>query len=333
MVMTAANSATVMDSVTSSLKTCFSAVIPSLFPFIILSAAFTSSINSDSFKYIEPIVKRVFGISGMGVGAFICGIISGYPIGAKSVAELYNNSKITKSEAESLLAYSNNSSPLFVIGAVGCGIYNSVFIGVSLYIVHIFSAIVCALILKRYTYSGGIKQKSTRSALSFTECICQGVQSVLKICGFIVFFSFVCKISEPLISRLPKPLHFIIYSITEITNGIKHISQADISTIYKLTLTAGALGWSGLSVHLQVKDITKETNLSLKKYFISKVFTSLLSAVMVYVVYICSDNIIPAINIKKVKFVFYILSTISLTFILILKCKRRGASSSSFERN
>jgi hypothetical protein len=75
------------------------------------------------------------------MGAFICGIISGYPIGAKSVCDIYARGKISKSEAESLLAYCNNSGPLFVIGAVGVGIYGSLTVGVALYMVHIFCAI------------------------------------------------------------------------------------------------------------------------------------------------------------------------------------------------
>ncbi len=331
MITTASNSPRVMESVKASLSVCFSAVIPSLFPFMVLSSAFTSSLDRNSFKWAQPLVRRLFGVSASGMGAFLCGIISGYPIGAKSVYGLYTNGKITKSEAESLLAYSNNSGPLFVIGAVGCGIYQSISIGICLYAVHILCALICALVLKEYTYSGYSNNKCTGQGMSLTECICQSVQSVLKVCGFIVFFGFVCEIMTPAVMMFPKSIQCIIYSFLEITNGINYTSGLAASTPVKLSLTAAALGWSGLSVHMQVKEIIKDTNLSLKKYYIAKVCTSILSGLIFYVGSNNTDNIVSNINIKQTKLIFSLIFAVALVVVLILKRKKRGASSPFFD--
>jgi nucleoside recognition membrane protein YjiH len=46
------------------------------------------------------------------------GIISGYPTGAKIVSNFKSNNVCTKEEAERLIAFTNNSGPLFILGTV-----------------------------------------------------------------------------------------------------------------------------------------------------------------------------------------------------------------------
>jgi len=144
-------SSEVLTSVRKSLIICFSSVIPSLFPFMVLSSAFVGNVSASSFKFVRKISRRLFGISAFATAAFICGMICGYPIGAKCTRELYDQKKITASEAESLIAYSNNSGPLFVIGAIGIGMFNSVKGGILLYIIQLISALTAAMLLKCHT--------------------------------------------------------------------------------------------------------------------------------------------------------------------------------------
>ena len=63
-------------------------------------------------------MRPLFGVPGEGAFALIMGTISGYPMGAKIVADLKEKESVNKVEAERLLAFTNNSGPLFVIGAV-----------------------------------------------------------------------------------------------------------------------------------------------------------------------------------------------------------------------
>ncbi len=63
-------------------------------------------------------MKPIFNVPGIGAYAFIMGIISGYPVGAKIVTEFRKNGECSKAEAERLLAFTNNSGPLFIIGTV-----------------------------------------------------------------------------------------------------------------------------------------------------------------------------------------------------------------------
>ena len=49
-------------------------------------------------------MRPLFNVPGDAVYAFIFGLISGYPVGAKIVADLRNNDVCTKDEAERMLS-------------------------------------------------------------------------------------------------------------------------------------------------------------------------------------------------------------------------------------
>lgn len=68
---------------------------------------------------------------GVGAYAFIMGIISGYPVGAKIVTEFRKNGDCSKAEAERLLAFTNNSGPLFIIGTIGVSMFGNTLIRIA----------------------------------------------------------------------------------------------------------------------------------------------------------------------------------------------------------
>lgn len=94
-------------------------ILPALFPFFIA----TEILYKTNFKFIlgklfSKISKPLFNVPGQATCALILGMISGYPIGAKMVVNLKRDKLITSSEAERLIAYTNNSGPLFIISSV-----------------------------------------------------------------------------------------------------------------------------------------------------------------------------------------------------------------------
>ena len=95
-------------------------------------------------------MKPLFNVSGKGAFPFIMGIISGYPTGAKIVSDFRKNNICTKVECERLLAYTNNSGPLFIIGTVGSSLFLSTEIGILLLITHIFGTLTVGIIFRFY---------------------------------------------------------------------------------------------------------------------------------------------------------------------------------------
>lgn len=101
-------------------------VVPSLLPFFIATELLGhTKIVSSIGKLLNKWMKPIFNVPGIGAYAFIMGIISGYPVGAKIVTNFRENGNCTKAEAERLLAFTNNSGPLFIIGTVGISLFGN----------------------------------------------------------------------------------------------------------------------------------------------------------------------------------------------------------------
>ena len=96
-------------------------------------------------------MRPLFNVPGCGSFAVAMGITSGYPVGAKITVDLRNSGQISKQEGERLLAFTNNSGPLFIIGAVATGMYAMPQLGFFLLICHILAGITVGLLFKHYS--------------------------------------------------------------------------------------------------------------------------------------------------------------------------------------
>ena len=103
----------------SGLKLWANNVVPSLLPFFIATNLLS---HTNVIKYVSKacnkFMRPIFNVPGECAYAFILGLISGYPVGAKIVTDLKDNNLCTTEEAERMLCFTNNSGPLFIIGTV-----------------------------------------------------------------------------------------------------------------------------------------------------------------------------------------------------------------------
>ncbi len=120
------NPAACISAAKEALRLCAEVVIPSLFPFFVCSNLLIGLGGARVLsRYLSRWMRPLFGIPGAGALAVVLGVVSGYPVGADCVAELYASGECTKTEAERMLAFCNNSGPLFVMGAIGVGMLNN----------------------------------------------------------------------------------------------------------------------------------------------------------------------------------------------------------------
>lgn len=288
----------------TALTLCANVVIPSLFPFIFCANMFIAlGAAYYARRYLSKIMHPLFGVSGAGAAAFFLGIISGYPVGAVCAAELYSKGECTKSEAERLAAFCNNSGPMFVIGAVGVQMLGNRQIGVLLYLVHILSAVITGVIIKFiFAKKDNTRIKNSRTlppspdgsslkntAADIGAAVSKSVETVLMICGFVVIFAV-------LTSAIPdsgiKPY---IYSFLEITGGL-----AQINTVCggKTLLTAAAaiISFSGISVFAQVSAVLTKAELSSLPYLTGKIIQAAVSAALMLFAAAVNGGIAPVFN-------------------------------------
>lgn len=151
-------------------------VIPSLFPFFIATEllGYTNIIPKIG-KLLNPIMKPIFNVPGCGAYAMLMGIISGYPIGAKIVTNFRESGMCSKEECERLLAFTNNSGPLFIIGTVGISLFCNSLIGVLLFITHLLACLTVGFIFRFWKrtrgHSGVLSYRHSRKRCLHNESI------------------------------------------------------------------------------------------------------------------------------------------------------------------
>lgn len=265
-------------------------------------------------------MRPLFNIPGCGAFTFAIGLTSGYPMGAKVASEMREKNLITKIEGERMLAYCNNSGPLFILGAVGVGMFKLPALGNLLLFTHITACVTVALIFRFYkkektTYNKiNVKHESLSSKLykewtaptDFADigsllgnCIKNSLNTILAIGGFIIFFSVIIALLEisiiPFISAGIININGTLFDIDiikavlsgffEITTGSSIASSAaNSSVIIKASATALIIGWAGLSVHAQVLSIISNTDLSPKPYLFGKAVQSVLASAYTYLI-------------------------------------------------
>lgn len=275
----------------SALNICYDVIIPSLFPFFICSGLLIYSGFCESIaKLCRPIMMPLFNINGSGAAAFVLGILSGYPLGAVTTCQLYENRYLSKSEAERLLAFCNNSGPLFILGSVGISLYASPRLGLLLYLAHILSSLSVGIIFRFYkrrdyhALSAPVSNPDRSFGEIFSIVIKNSVQSILMVCGTILFFSVAANLIMQYVSA-SAPIRSFLMGMMEFVTGTIGISKTLLALPQKLVLSSVIVGFAGLSVHMQVMGVVAGHDLSLKPYIAGKAIHGILAGVYMFVIY------------------------------------------------
>ncbi len=261
-------------AVQQGLQLCAGSVIPSLFPFLVLSSLFFAVSGGLSDNFLQRAAAGFLGCSSTGVGVFFLSLLGGYPVGARLIAQLYRVNQISREEATYLLHFCNNAGPAFLLGFVGLGQFASLRVGVSLYLIHAAVAAVLALLFRPRTAIFSAKTAplpvSRPVCESFVSAIGEAGGTMVQICAFVTFFYTVLQ----LFSSLTGLFHPILLGLVEITGGLAHLS-ADRSGF---VIACGLAGWGGLSVHCQTAAVLSGTGLPMRGYLQSKLLHGVFSA-------------------------------------------------------
>ena len=287
------------------LSLCYNVIIPSLFPFFVLSTLVVElGLVSYLGRLLSPIMRPLFRVPGEGATALALGFVGGYPVGARTTLSLYQKGLCTRTEAERMLAFCNNSGPAFILGVVGAGVFSSSKAGLLLYLAHA-AASLCVGLVFRFYKAGEARSNSRppsprfeapRLSSAFTGAIKDSFLSTLNICAFVVFFTVVIHLLSltgvlpalaDALSHLLAPLGFrsewgerLLTGFLELSSGVWSLSASG-GLNGRLGLAAFMLGWAGLSVHCQVLSFLGGSGLSVAPYFIGKMLHGGLSALFI----------------------------------------------------
>lgn len=290
------------DAAYEGLRLCITLIIPSLFPFFVLSSLFISmGYVTMLSRFLTPLLWPLFRLNGSCSAAILLGAVGGYPVGLRTASELYERRACTKEELLHLSAFYNNCGPAFLISVAGIGVFQSKIAGFLLLFTHLFSALFVGFLFKFFfrTKFSNIASEDTlppassqRFTDAFPNCVKQAFLSTLHISAFVIFFFVFLRLLSasgilpwvsgqlskfPLGPLTPALCDSLLHGIFEISSGLSKLAEASSSFI-TLPLASWILSWGGFSVHCQSVSFLSHCGVSSAPYLAGKILQGIVAA-------------------------------------------------------
>lgn len=282
------------ESAKNGLLLWFNTVVPTLLPFLILS-------NFMIFFKITPYVSQIFSpilcpllrISKNACYPVVLGILSGYPLGAKTCNDFVDEHLISKEEGNNLILLCNNASPMFLTYYVSCYCLNAENKQYIYYCIIILSSFITFTIFRLFSPSSSNPKTFQEAPVDFQntetnflpfldKAIINSAVILVKVGGYIILFSILAKqiISIP---YLPLHIKSFVSAIFELTIGTHSLSTLPVLSYQtKTALILSLSSFGGLSALLQTKSVISSSRLSIKRYFFSKCISALITYLFVH---------------------------------------------------
>lgn len=292
-------------------------LVPSLLPFFIV-ADLLLSLGFVRFLgvLLEPVMRPLFHLPGEAGFAVALGFTSGFPMGAILTASLKEQKLCTPQEAARLAAFTNNSSPLFLLIAVPVSMLHQPQLGVLLLSAHYLANLTIGILL-RFTAPSTtqdppqshllrtalqqMQQYQTQQQLALGtmlgQAVQKGVHSIVNIGGFVLLFSVLLAMLQAadLLAVLQKGFALLLTALQfnpqlsaalsaglfEMTLGAQTAAQCPAILLQQLMVISFILGWSGLSIQAQVSSILSSQQISARLYCLCRPLQGLLAAIYV----------------------------------------------------
>lgn len=285
------------------LKLFFYSVLPGLLPFMLLTKIITElNVVQKFFSKFDKITYFIFGTSGISLYVLFMSLLSGYPIGAKIIFDLYSKNIITEKDAKKMSVFCTTSGPIFVIGSVGTIMFNSYKIGLILYFSHILSSILLGIICHIFDKNKHNFSKNNNNLQFFKQkniiefAINETISSLFIVCAYITIFYLIGEILDTLnlfnlfasaINSILSKLNFettntknVLYGILEVTRGLKNLSSSPTNAT--IILSSGILSFSGFSIIFQSMNFLKQARVKTIYFIFMKFIHSILSMLLCF---------------------------------------------------
>ena len=307
-----------LEGARRGLSLCGETVIPSLFPFLVLSGFIIQFGLAERLgRWMETATRLLFRLPGCAGTALILGAVGGYPVGAGAVGELRRRGLLSEAEAERLLCFCINSSPAFIIGAVGSGMLHSTAAGILLCAAHLGASFAVGLTLR--FGARRLPAENSRPARrppeephgvaeTFVVSVTGSIRSVLSIAAFVVLFSSLNALLNDLgvpallaglaahVAPPPSgdPLFYrrAVSGILEVTNGCAAASGG--GGMEALLLLSLMLGWAGVSVQFQVVSMVRGSHVSARPFFFTRFLHMFFSALLTFALFLLFPGAVPS---------------------------------------
>lgn len=257
---------------------CIQTVIPSLFPFFILSILLTGAITGRSFRFTESIC-RLFRIPHGAEGLLAAGLLGGYPVGAQCVSQAFRNGQLSGADARRMLVICNNCGPAFLFG-MAAAVFNTWYVPWLLWAIQIVSCFAVARVLPAACLPVPTRRVKH---LTLFQALDRSLKVMASVCGWVVLFRVVIAFLEGwCLWMLPLEMQVGISGILELSNGCFELFRIDDMGL-RFILCAGILNFGGICVTLQTMAVsTPKMDRSL--YFPGKILQCCISMLLAWLI-------------------------------------------------
>ena len=257
------------------IELCLRTVIPSLFPFFVLSGLLVG--NAMSSRFLIPL-GRLFRVPAGSETVLLTGLLGGYPVGAKAAAQSYAQGAISRETANRMIGFCSQPGPGFIFG-MAASAFPSLYWGWGLWSIQLLSAwLVSRVIMPAPDEHATI---SSGDGFSLTEALRSALRITAEVCGWVILFRIIIALTVEQISSLPLWAGCVVSGLLELTNGcvcLKGISDTGL----RFLLCSGLLSLGGCCVLMQTRSAAPGLNLSsyLRGKALQTAFSLVLSALL-----------------------------------------------------
>lgn len=248
---------TALGGAKEGIELCLITVIPSLFPFFVLSILLTASLSGLQTKLLRP-VGRLCGMPSGTESLLLIGLLGGYPTGAQAVTQAYQGGQLGKEQAQRLLGFCSNAGPAFIFG-ICASLFPQKWMAWLLWAVHILSALIVGAVLPDREHSTGRITKATQ--ITLPQALDRALKTIGRVCGWVVLFRIlIAFIDQWLLWRLAPGWKVLLSGLLELTNGCCQLSAIENIGL-RFLLASVFLSFGGLCVTMQTVSVTGELGL------------------------------------------------------------------------
>ena len=261
------------EGIRHGIEICLQTLIPSLFPFFLLSGIITASLVGQPIPCLS-IIGKFCHIPRGSESLLAVGILGGYPVGAGMVWNAHRDGLLTADEANRMVIFCNNAGPSFLFGILS-HFFPSVTYVWCLWGIQVFAALLTGFL------TGGTERTITMTGtvpFRLSDVMSRSIRNMSTVCGWVILFRMILEFLDRWLFQMVTPeTQVILTGFLELSNGCLRL-QAIPDTGTRFLLATVMLSSGGLCILMQTLSVFPR--LRMKQYILGKTIHLILSTLL-----------------------------------------------------
>lgn len=268
------DSKTALKGATEGIDLCVRSVIPSLFPFFVLSSMLTSSVSGRNGAWLQ-FIGKIFHVPAGAETLLLTGILGGYPVGARAVSQAVEEGQLSPIAGRRMMAFCSNAGPSFIFG-IAAGMFPEFSAGWLLWAIQILSAMVTA----RFFPGEGSAAVKGGKCRGITEAVRDSVRAMANVCAWVILFRVLIVILDRwFLWLLPDVWAVFISGLLELSNGCLLLDKINDPGV-RFILCSAMLSFGGICVTMQT--LSQATAVDSRLYLPGKTIQACISVILAW---------------------------------------------------